>query len=374
MAVEELINRIIDNKNNKMGTIIIYLDFSKAYSTVNHKVLIDKLITLNVPTKICKWINNFLNSIVLLMNCKDGCTKRRVSEGILQGSVISPVLFNIYTNDIHNLQEDDVRVIQYADDFCIIFAVEDPSSIQEQIQNKMNQFTKLFKKLNLNINPSKTKMQYFPQTNRMEKMLEIDITMGTTTNKIKSEEVNKYLGILIDNRLNFIAHTKSIQSKLEKRLTSMKYLMYKKNSSHPLTNINIGKSLILPVIYYGSSLWMAGRKTNRDKMDVLINNMIRQCTGTLKSTKIIFLRGLTNIYYATDKSEELALRRIAKFNIEERSNYENYVNKFKVEKLYLRKIAIKYRQQGIQNCIVKLINDNNEDIQRNFDRYIKNSN
>lgn len=80
----------------------------------------------------------------------------------------------------------------------------------------MNQFTELFKTLNLNINPSKTKMQYFPQTNRMEKVLEIDINMGTNTNKIKSEEVNRHLGILIDNRLNFIAHTKSIQSKVEK--------------------------------------------------------------------------------------------------------------------------------------------------------------
>lgn len=80
-ATEELINIIIINKNNKKSTLVLYLDFSKAYSTYI----------------------KFISSITLCMENKDGNIFRRLQEGILQGSVISPILFNIYSKAIHSL-------------------------------------------------------------------------------------------------------------------------------------------------------------------------------------------------------------------------------------------------------------------------------
>lgn len=87
---EEVINTLIINKNNKKNSAVIYLDFSGAYNTVNHKRLIDILNEHNFPNPIIKWISKVLKSTILTMKCKDGEIRRKLRSGVLQGSVISP--------------------------------------------------------------------------------------------------------------------------------------------------------------------------------------------------------------------------------------------------------------------------------------------
>lgn len=150
-AIEKLIQIIIDNKNNNKSSIIIYLDFSSAYSSVEHQKLSEILQEYKFPITIVKWIENLLGRLILSINCQDGVVKRELTEGILQGSVISPVLFNIYTASIHMLQEENCKIIQYADDFCIVFGLGDNKARDSTIQDKIDQLEQIFKYLNLKL-------------------------------------------------------------------------------------------------------------------------------------------------------------------------------------------------------------------------------
>lgn len=194
-----------------------------------------------------------MGRLILSINCQDGVVKRELTEGILQGSVISPVLFNIYTANIHTLEGENCKIIQYADDFCIVFGLGDNEPRDSTIQDKIDQLEQIFKYLNLKLNHSKTKLQYFPKTNRMDKNLTINIVMNSSKVKIAAEIVIKYLGINIDSNLNFIKHTEIIKSKVSKRMNALRFIMEKCKMSHPLTNFNLGRALILPIIYYGRS-------------------------------------------------------------------------------------------------------------------------
>lgn len=172
-----------------------------------------------------------------------------------------------------------------------------------------------------------------------------NIEININNSLINSSPNVKYLGITIDQKLNFIEHTNQIINRVNLRIKLLS-VMNRYNNSHPITNINLIKALIIPVIMYGSSIWIAGRKQNTKRMDILINKCLRIATGLLKSTQIIFIRGITEIPMLEDKVTELNLRRIQKIATEPEGQQKikemfNFKNRFK-EKLYLRHIVKKH--------------------------------
>lgn len=148
------------------------------------------------------------------MKCKDG-----TSQGILQGSVIKDT--------------------------------ENPATV---VQDRLDYLLAILKGLNLNINMSKTKIQIFPRSNRIDNIRNIPLYIQGKHVIVKSEQTAKYLGKIIDKNLNFVEHKEMVRGKVKKRKNVVKYLMNRMNATHPWTNINIIKSLTLPVIYYGSSV------------------------------------------------------------------------------------------------------------------------
>lgn len=361
-AAEEIINIITKNKNNNKSTLILYLDFSKAYSTVQHNKLLNILKDIKIPNSIYKWIKNFVNSITLCMEHSDSFIQRKLQEGILQGSVISPILFNIYTKDIHKLEDDRCKIIQYADDFCITFAIGDNDDMNEIVQSKFLEINQIIEELNLNLNSSKTNVQFFRRSNRMDP----NITINFNNSSIPNSTNVKYLGINLDHNLNFIEHTSQVINRVNIRIKPLIYVMNRKNSSHPLTNINLVKSLILPVVMYGCSIWAAGRKENSTKIDRIINKSLRIATGLLKSTQINFLRGLTEIPMVTDKILELSLRRICKIakepdgimRIRDMYKFKNRVK----EKLFIRHVIKSQIEEIDTNNLEDHINERHNNL------------
>lgn len=172
-----------------------------------------------------------------------------------------------------------------------------------------------------------------------------NIEININNSLINSSPNVKYLGITINQKLNFIEHTSQIINRVNLRIKPLVYLMNRYNNSHPITNINLIKALIIPVIMYGSSIWVAGRKQNTKRMNILINKCLRTATGLLKSTQIIFLRGITEIPMLEDKVTELNLSRIQKIATEPEGQQKiketfNFKNRFK-EKCYIRHIVKK---------------------------------
>ena len=104
-----------DRKNRKSKPSLIFFDFHKAYDSVPRGKLISKLLKLNIPCNIVKLIQYMLNKFRLEI----GKETIDTSRGLIQGSVLSPVLFNCFINDLLlEFEKEEIEVRAYADDIC----------------------------------------------------------------------------------------------------------------------------------------------------------------------------------------------------------------------------------------------------------------
>ena len=137
-----------DNKlHGRKSTHALFVDFSKAYDHVDHSVLLNKLKQLNINTSLWLWIQSFLTDGTQQVKLPGALsTKSACPAGVPQGSVISPLLFNIFIDDIDDAipanLHDRVRVCKYADDctFYESISTNDESSMQV-VLNSIHEWT-----------------------------------------------------------------------------------------------------------------------------------------------------------------------------------------------------------------------------------------
>ena len=124
LAPLELIDRNIDNMNKSRCPINIYVDLSKAFDSLDHNILLSKLKFYGLDDKAINLLRSYLfnkDQFVQLGNIKSN--HHLISRGILQGSVIEPLLFNIVSNDLTNATAKFDHVM-YADDTTLISTLE----------------------------------------------------------------------------------------------------------------------------------------------------------------------------------------------------------------------------------------------------------
>lgn len=130
--------------------------------------------------------------MTLLIESNEGRVEQKLTRGILQGSVISPVLFNIYTDDIHQFHSPDIKIIQFRDDFAITFEYRKPE-YEDNIVETYKEIQESFRELGLKINTNKTKYQLFGVRNSNFRKLEEE--------GLEKLCNYKYLGIIVDTNL-----------------------------------------------------------------------------------------------------------------------------------------------------------------------------
>src|SRR5690606_1973862 len=111
-------NLVTKNLDKKLKCVTIFLDLSKAFDSVNHKFLIQKLQRLGFHQNAWKLIESYLNNreqCVKINNC-DYSSFKPITCGVPQGSVLGPLLYTLYTNDLFYLNGSDCDIISYADD------------------------------------------------------------------------------------------------------------------------------------------------------------------------------------------------------------------------------------------------------------------
>jgi len=150
MCINDVINVIASRKKNRLCVVLAVVDLSNAYNCVNLNFL--NMENDRFPKAFIDWILSFLSNRVL----KLGAAIQVAKCGVPQGSCLSPILFNIYTKRLLQINDENSQIMQFSDDFMIITSGRAVSRTVDNLQNKLKDFNLLCKDLGFSFNPSKS--------------------------------------------------------------------------------------------------------------------------------------------------------------------------------------------------------------------------
>ena len=156
----QLLNSSLDNfsssLDSKQSTIAVYLDFSKAFDTVNHNILMSKLLHNGVRGVMQQWFGSYLTNriqYVSIKNCNSSLSN--ITLGVPEGSVLSPVLFLLYINDMYR-SSNQMRFVHFADDTTVFASGSDINNVHATMNRELVGVDNWLKANRLSLNISKT--------------------------------------------------------------------------------------------------------------------------------------------------------------------------------------------------------------------------
>ena len=205
-------------QNNAKGfyTGMVLLDLQKAFDTVDHVILCNKLSEMGVEC--IDWFKSYLTDRSQLVKINKVSSKStKVTCGVPQGSILGPLLFLCYVNDMPTCIDNDCKLLLYADDSVILFADKNPSVIAEKLSYVMNNCSTWLVDNKLSLHLGKTECMLFGSNRKLKKVKSFSVLCND--HEIPSQENVKYLGLTVDNLLNGEAIVDSIVKKVNSRLS-----------------------------------------------------------------------------------------------------------------------------------------------------------
>lgn len=279
-ALVTLSNKIATGLNNRSATLAVSLDFEKAFDTVWHEGLIEKMRdTFKFNISLVRIVQNYLlNRSFSVCIQGESSTTKPIKAGVPQGSVLGPALYNIYLADIP-LPANESLVITYADDILIAATHPRAKIANKKINNYLEELNMYFDKWKLRLNIDKCKAITFKgKKGRLykngRKFIPSVIINGQRIENVKEL---KYLGVILDEKLNFIAHIDYILRKAKKSFHRISRALYRKNGLSTNVKMCLYKQLIRPVIGYAFPIWFAVSSRQMEKIRIFERKMLGYC-------------------------------------------------------------------------------------------------
>lgn len=300
-----VVNSIKQNKREGLVTATVFIDLSNAYNSVKTDILEEIMYKLRFPRELVTWVVSFMKNRKVTMQVGRQTVSRMVSNGLPQGDVMSPALFNIYTSELHELNNGEVTLVQFADDFSLMVTGRNVEEVRTKTQQVINVFSEQTKRLCFEINPAKTKIVLFHGGNHT---FNVKLN-GVTVEIVKS---HKYLGITIDRFLSFGEHVRTVRQKIDERLKMLKIISSVRHGGHPQTMNMLFTALIRNYVEYGCSILNNACSTNKRTLQVAINSCLRKVTGCSKTTPINTLLAIAAQEPYDIRTKYVAAKEIAK--------------------------------------------------------------
>jgi retron-type reverse transcriptase len=170
LAIIELTNKLTKAIDNGEFIIGIFIDLSKAFDTINHRILIQKLEHYGIRGVAQLWFQNYLTNRKQIVKYNQVRSKEMlIQTGVPQGSILGPILFLLYMNDIENCSKQ-LSFVLFADDTNIFYSNKCIKTINEIMQTEINKVAEWLNVNKLSRNTNKTKFILFRSSNKNQNM------------------------------------------------------------------------------------------------------------------------------------------------------------------------------------------------------------
>jgi retron-type reverse transcriptase len=214
LALLHLVDSITSSIDQKKFTVGIFIDLSKAFfDTVNHKILLEKLQHYGIRGLALDWIRNYLSDRYQFVEYNGfQSSSNEIKCGVPQGSILGPLFFLLYINDICNVSSI-LNFILFADDTNLFLSHNDLSFMRNTINSELLKLSEWFKANKLSINVQKSSYMIF-KTRQKRYIPEFSIEINNT--KIKRVNEVVFLGVVLDENLSWKPHISHISRKISK--------------------------------------------------------------------------------------------------------------------------------------------------------------
>ena len=243
-------NTLLHNIDKGYLTGLVFLDLSKAFDTLDHNVMLDKLSDFGFNRSALQWFSSYLTGRTQSI-CVNGVTSEPmpIQFGVPQGSVLGPLLFIMYINDLP-LAVRVCNVELYADDTLLFFASKSVRDIESQLTSDLENLISWFHSNFLILNVNKTKIMLIGTYQRLSAADGFSIRTDNTD--LDRVYAFKYLGVLMDQTLSWKDHIDLLGKKISSRLGMLRRA---RKVLPKATCVTLYNTMVLPLFDYCAAVW-----------------------------------------------------------------------------------------------------------------------
>lgn len=269
-AAIELTNMITKAIDAKKMVTAVFMDLRKAFDIVDHKILLEVLYKYGLRGKTNQLLESFLTQRRQVTKVDNICSEEKpILRGVIQGSGLGPLLFLLVINAIGSITTSG-RIFLFADDAVLVNIHENENEIETTVRNDLVPVLHFLAQRKMILNEEKTFFMLFSSSQRKTQKLNcLNITSNLIINRVSSY---KYLGLYIDDKLNWEKHTTMLAKKLAPAngaLWKLRHILPKRSKKH------VYDSLFQTHLSFMASIWITATKSRLASLQVLQNRALR---------------------------------------------------------------------------------------------------
>ena len=266
----------------------VFIDLRKAFDSLDDALLVNKLMSYGLSNTELNWFRSYLTGRRQVVNFGRELSEHyTITSGVSQGSILGPLLFVLFINDLPVVLEK-CNILMYADDTVIYVTARHAEEIGNILTNELAKVNEWLLNNNLFMHKGKTECILFGTDS---KLASANFSVSVNGSDLKRISEYKYLGVVMDECLTWKAHVKYLLGKVGKRIGMLGRA--RKNISMHSAN-KVYKSYIIPVLDYGDTVWNCCGTVNSDKLERLQRRAARIIMKSDRSeTALKYLRYAT---------------------------------------------------------------------------------
>ena len=256
-------------------TILVALDLSKAFDMVNHDILLSRVADTSLPGYLLRWLSTYLQGRQAQTSFRNTISSFRITRnGVPQGSMLGPLLFNFYVSD-GSAPPANINIKSYADDFTVYTSTACLPSATGPLNTYLSNLADFFNSRDLHLAAEKCTSTLFTTD---PKQYKINPNVKINDKPVPHSQTIKILGITFDTGLTFTPHIKDVCARSRKRLNVLKALSGTNWGQSKETLLITYKATVRPLLDYAAPVWGPTTSTTN------INNLQRFQNAALRTT------------------------------------------------------------------------------------------